>query len=193
MKSLDREPHVSTKRRGISLVWHRLSTEPIQRDRKPSVDQLDSWHWFNAEETEKDLLTLRGSGVLTVDLNDAPRGLSLDQYQDDQRELPAATGVHSPNGVPGGRWCRWAMTVLSRPSPSRPPCVASHSRPGLRECLLRHEEGLQTWPDVEARSPCGRLSRKAVVMNEDEFEMATSAIRFGFGVTREGGAELAPE
>ena len=55
--------------------------------------QLDSWHWFNAEETEKDLLTLRGSDVLTVDLNDAPTGLSLDQYQDDHRELPAATGV----------------------------------------------------------------------------------------------------
>jgi sugar phosphate isomerase/epimerase len=55
--------------------------------------QLDSWHWFNAQETAKDLLTLRGSDVLTVDLNDAPVSLSLDQYQDDHRELPAATGV----------------------------------------------------------------------------------------------------
>jgi len=55
--------------------------------------QLDSWHWFNAEETDKDLLTLRGADVLTVDLNDAPAGLSLDQYQDDHRELPAGTGV----------------------------------------------------------------------------------------------------
>lgn len=55
--------------------------------------QLDSWHWFNAEETDKDLMTLRGSDVLTVDLNDAPIGLSLDQYQDDHRELPVATGV----------------------------------------------------------------------------------------------------
>jgi len=55
--------------------------------------QLDSWHWFNAEETAKDLRTLRGSDVLTVDLNDAPRGVTLDQYQDDHRELPAATGV----------------------------------------------------------------------------------------------------
>jgi sugar phosphate isomerase/epimerase len=55
--------------------------------------QLDSWHWFNAEETAKDLLTLRGSDVVTVDLNDAPRGLTLDEYRDDHRELPAATGV----------------------------------------------------------------------------------------------------
>src|SRR5438876_5520625 len=55
--------------------------------------QLDSWHWFNSEGTRADLLSLRGADVVTVDLNDAPTGLTLDQYQDDQRELPAATGV----------------------------------------------------------------------------------------------------
>ena len=55
--------------------------------------RLDSWHWFNAEETDKDILTLRNSDVVTVDLNDAPTGLTLDQYNDGQRELPAATGV----------------------------------------------------------------------------------------------------
>ena len=55
--------------------------------------QLDSWHWFNAEETEKDVLSLRRQDVIAVDLNDAPTGLTLDQYRDDHRELPAATGV----------------------------------------------------------------------------------------------------
>jgi len=55
--------------------------------------QLDSWHWFNAQETQQDLLTLRGQDVITVDLNDAPAGLTIDQYRDDHRELPAATGV----------------------------------------------------------------------------------------------------
>lgn len=55
--------------------------------------QLDSWHWFNAQETQQDILTLRGQDVITVDLNDAPAGLTLDQYRDDHRELPAATGV----------------------------------------------------------------------------------------------------
>jgi sugar phosphate isomerase/epimerase len=55
--------------------------------------QLDSWHWFNAQETQQDLLTLRGQDVITVDLNDAPTGLTIDQYQDNHRELPAATGV----------------------------------------------------------------------------------------------------
>ena len=55
--------------------------------------QLDSWHWFNAQETQQDLLTLRPQDVITVDLNDAPTGLTLDQYRDNNRELPAATGV----------------------------------------------------------------------------------------------------
>lgn len=55
--------------------------------------QLDSWHWFNAQETQQDLLTLRRQDVITVDLNDAPVGLTIDQYRDDHRELPAATGV----------------------------------------------------------------------------------------------------
>lgn len=55
--------------------------------------RLDSFHWFNAEETDKEILSLRNSDVITVDLNDAPTGLTLDQYNDGQRELPAATGV----------------------------------------------------------------------------------------------------
>ena len=55
--------------------------------------QLDSWHWFNAEDTESDLLTLRSQDVVTVDLNDAPAGIPLDKLIDSSRELPAATGV----------------------------------------------------------------------------------------------------
>jgi sugar phosphate isomerase/epimerase len=55
--------------------------------------QLDSFHWFNAEETEADLLTLRNQDVVTVDLNDAPAGVPLDKLMDGSRELPAATGV----------------------------------------------------------------------------------------------------
>jgi sugar phosphate isomerase/epimerase len=55
--------------------------------------QLDSYHWFNAEETEQDLLTLRNEDIITVDLNDAPAGVPLDRQMDLSRELPAATGV----------------------------------------------------------------------------------------------------
>lgn len=54
--------------------------------------QLDSFHWFNAEETAEDIETLRGTDILTVDLNDAP-AVPLDEQHDNSRELPAATGV----------------------------------------------------------------------------------------------------
>lgn len=55
--------------------------------------QLDSWHWFTADETEADLLALRNEDIITVDLNDAPQGIPLDKQIDSARELPAATGV----------------------------------------------------------------------------------------------------
>jgi sugar phosphate isomerase/epimerase len=54
---------------------------------------LDSWHWWTASDTEAALLELRNEDVVAVDLNDAPAGLTLEQQQDGQRELPAATGV----------------------------------------------------------------------------------------------------
>ena len=54
---------------------------------------LDSWHWWTAGDTEAALLALRSEDVVAVDLNDAPTGPTLDQQQDGQRELPAATGV----------------------------------------------------------------------------------------------------
>jgi sugar phosphate isomerase/epimerase len=54
---------------------------------------LDSWHWYTAGESKDDLLTLRGKDVVSVDLNDAPSGIPVDQQMDGKRELPAATGV----------------------------------------------------------------------------------------------------
>lgn len=54
---------------------------------------LDSWHWYTSGETKEDLLTLRGKDIVSVDLNDAPSGIPVDQQIDGKRELPAATGV----------------------------------------------------------------------------------------------------
>jgi sugar phosphate isomerase/epimerase len=54
---------------------------------------LDSWHWWQAGETAADLLKLKNSDVVSVDLNDAPAGLAIEQQQDGRRELPMATGV----------------------------------------------------------------------------------------------------
>ena len=54
---------------------------------------LDSWHWFTAQESKVDLLTLKNEDIVSADLNDAPAGLELIEQQDNTRELPAATGV----------------------------------------------------------------------------------------------------
>jgi len=54
---------------------------------------LDSWHWYTANETEADLLTLTNKDVVACDLNDAPAGIPRDKQYDLSRELPAATGV----------------------------------------------------------------------------------------------------
>lgn len=54
---------------------------------------LDSWHWYTAHETVEDLRTLTSQDIIACDLNDAPKGLQIDQQIDNQRELPSATGV----------------------------------------------------------------------------------------------------
>jgi sugar phosphate isomerase/epimerase len=54
---------------------------------------LDSWHWYTAKESGADLDTLTNSDVVSVDLNDAPAGRTVDEQIDNQRELPCATGV----------------------------------------------------------------------------------------------------
>jgi sugar phosphate isomerase/epimerase len=54
---------------------------------------LDSWHWWNANETGQDILTLHAEQIVAVDLNDAPAGIPKEKQIDGQRELPLATGV----------------------------------------------------------------------------------------------------
>ena len=54
---------------------------------------LDSWHWYTAHETADDLRSLSNADIVACDLNDAPKGLEIDQQIDNQRELPMATGV----------------------------------------------------------------------------------------------------
>jgi sugar phosphate isomerase/epimerase len=66
----------------------------IREMRAPSVGiVLDSWHWYCAGDTAGEVRSLKASDVVSVDLNDAPAGIPVDQQQDSKRELPAATGV----------------------------------------------------------------------------------------------------
>ena len=61
---------------------------------KPNVGLLlDSWHWYTAGESAADLRTLTNKDIVSVDLNDAPAGVALDQQKDNKRDLPAATGT----------------------------------------------------------------------------------------------------
>jgi sugar phosphate isomerase/epimerase len=61
---------------------------------KPNVGfLLDSWHWYTSGETVADLRTLTNSQIVSVDLNDAPAGIPVDQQIDSRRALPCETGV----------------------------------------------------------------------------------------------------
>jgi sugar phosphate isomerase/epimerase len=76
--------------------------ELIAEINKPNVGLvLDSWHWYNAGDTKDDILSLRPSDVVSVDFNDAPAGIPIDQQIDNKRELPAATGVIDAAGFLG--------------------------------------------------------------------------------------------
>ncbi len=59
---------------------------------------LDSWHWYTAEESIDDILSLPGKDVLIVHLNDAPAGIPVHEQVDSVRELPLATGVIDMRG-----------------------------------------------------------------------------------------------
>jgi sugar phosphate isomerase/epimerase len=54
---------------------------------------LDSWHWYTAGESVDDLKALKNEQVVACDLNDAPKGIPVDQQMDLKRDLPLATGV----------------------------------------------------------------------------------------------------
>ncbi|UCF37454.1 MAG: sugar phosphate isomerase/epimerase [Acidobacteriota bacterium] len=70
------------------------ANELIAEIRMPNVGLvLDSWHWYTAQETEADLLSLSNEDVVAVDLNDAPAGIEVAQQVDSKRRLPTATGV----------------------------------------------------------------------------------------------------
>ena len=54
---------------------------------------MDSWHWWTARDTLEDILSLKNEDIVSCDVNDAPKGRTLLQQMDNERELPMATGV----------------------------------------------------------------------------------------------------
>lgn len=54
---------------------------------------LDSWHWWTSGESVADLKKLEKSRIVSAEINDAPGGLAREQQKDNDRRLPATTGV----------------------------------------------------------------------------------------------------
>ncbi len=54
---------------------------------------LDAWHWHTSGGTLDDLHALTNNDIVYVHINDAPAGLSLEEYVDNVRALPGETGV----------------------------------------------------------------------------------------------------
>jgi sugar phosphate isomerase/epimerase len=54
---------------------------------------LDCWHWYTSHGTLDQLRALKPEQVVYVHVNDAPRGVEIDDQLDNVRELPGATGV----------------------------------------------------------------------------------------------------
>ncbi|MEO6437401.1 MAG: sugar phosphate isomerase/epimerase family protein [Tepidisphaeraceae bacterium] len=54
---------------------------------------LDAFHWYTSHGTLDQLRALKPEQVVYVHVNDARRGVDVDEQIDNQRDLPSATGV----------------------------------------------------------------------------------------------------
>ncbi len=54
---------------------------------------LDAWHWYTARHTVADIQALSNEQIVYVHINDAPKGVEIDDHLDDQRALHGETGV----------------------------------------------------------------------------------------------------
>lgn len=59
---------------------------------------MDSWHWYTSHGTVEELLQLSNKDIVHVHVNDAPKGIPVDQQMDNRRALPVTTGVIDMKG-----------------------------------------------------------------------------------------------
>jgi sugar phosphate isomerase/epimerase len=62
---------------------------------------IDTWHWYHAGDSAADITALKPSDIVSIDTNDAPKGVPKDQMVDGKRELTASTGVIDVQGFRG--------------------------------------------------------------------------------------------
>ena len=54
---------------------------------------LDTWHWYTAHGTLKDILSLSASQVVLIHISDVPPDVPVDELEDLVRELPGRSGI----------------------------------------------------------------------------------------------------
>jgi sugar phosphate isomerase/epimerase len=54
---------------------------------------LDAWHWYTSHGTLEELRQLTDADVVYIPINDAPKGVPIDEHIDSVRRLPGETGV----------------------------------------------------------------------------------------------------
>ncbi|MBU0618020.1 MAG: sugar phosphate isomerase/epimerase [Planctomycetes bacterium] len=54
---------------------------------------VDSFHWYTSRGTVEDLTRLKAKQVVLVHVNDAPKGVAVEDQVDNQRALPGETGT----------------------------------------------------------------------------------------------------
>lgn len=85
LTSLHKYPFLSSMKEAFELI-HEINV--------PNLGiQLDSFHWYCAEETVDDITSLTKEQIVTCDLNDATAGRSVAEQIDGERELPGDSGV----------------------------------------------------------------------------------------------------
>ncbi len=62
---------------------------------------LDCWHWYTSGGTVEAIRALKPEQVVYVHVNDAPRGIAVDEQVDSVRALPGETGVIDIRGFLG--------------------------------------------------------------------------------------------
>jgi sugar phosphate isomerase/epimerase len=76
------------------FIWKMRDMLELGRRIGPNVGLLvDVWHLYTSHGTLDDLRKLKADDVVYVHVNDAPRGIAIDEQIDNVRDLPGATGV----------------------------------------------------------------------------------------------------
>ncbi len=81
------------------FVYKMLDMVELGREIGPNVGLLlDCWHWYTSGGTLDELRQLTNADIVYVHVNDAPRGVPLEDHVDNKRCLPGATGVIDISG-----------------------------------------------------------------------------------------------